>query len=80
VECPKVIWYLLQNSISFFDLKDASLLVMIFLGHPKQERILVSNNLIITNSIDCLQGTTSIHFVNYSIVVSIHLCWPEEGG
>ena len=34
----------------------------------------------ITVSVACLVGTASTHLVKKSVVVSIHLCCPEETG
>ena len=63
MEWPKVMWYLQQKSIILLDLKAAALSVIIFLGQPNLDRILVSRNLIITESVAFLDGMASIHLV-----------------
>ena len=63
MEWPKVIWYLLQKLIILLDLKVAALLVMILVEHPNLDRMLVSRKVIITVSVACLDGITSIHLV-----------------
>ena len=56
-------WYLLQKSIIFLDLKVVALLVMSFWGHPNLDRILFSRNEIMTVFVACLEGMDSIHLV-----------------
>jgi hypothetical protein len=53
---------------------------MISKGSPNLEKILVSRKEITYSSCECLSGTTSIHFVKYSLVVKIKACPVEDGG
>jgi hypothetical protein len=41
---------------------------------------LVSRKEITCSSYECSSGTTSIHFVKYSVVVKIKTCPVEDGG
>ena len=45
------------------DLKASTLSVLIFLGQPNLERILVSRNFIMTESVAFLEGVVSIYLV-----------------
>jgi len=56
------------------DLKVAALSVMPFLVQPNLDRIFVSRNLIMTESLAFLEGIASIHLVKKSVAVRIHLC------
>ena len=58
-----MMWYLLQKSTIFLDLKAAALSVMRFWGHPNLDRILFSRNEIMTVFVACLEGMASIHLV-----------------
>ena len=63
MEWPKVMWYLFQKLIIFLDLKAAALSVMIFVGQPNLDNMLVSRKPMITASVACLEGIASIHLV-----------------
>jgi len=63
VEWPRVMWYLLQKSTIFLDLKAVALSVMSFWGHPNLDRTLFSRKEIMTESVACLEGMASIHLV-----------------
>ena len=58
-----MIWYLLQKSTIFLDLKAAKLSIMSFWGHPNLDKILFSRKEIMTESVACLEGMASIHLV-----------------
>ena len=63
MEWPRVIWYLLQKSIIFLDLKAMTLSVMRFCGHLNLEKMLFSRNGIMTKSVDCLEGMAFVHLI-----------------
>ena len=63
MEWPNVIWYLLQKSIIFLELKTATLSVIILVGHPNLDRMLDSRKVIMTVSVACLDGMDPIHLV-----------------
>ena len=74
MEWPKVMWYLWQKLIILLDLKVVALSVIIFSGQPNLDKMLVSKNCIIIESLAFLQGMASIHLVKQSVAVKIHLC------
>ena len=63
MEFPSVIWYQLQKSTIFLDLKETTLSVMSFCGHPNLEMMLFSRNEIMIESVACLEGMAYIHLV-----------------
>ena len=63
MEWPKVMWYLWQKLIILLDLKASALSVIIFSRQPNLDRILVSRNCMMIESLACLQGMASIHLV-----------------
>ena len=65
MDWPRVMWYLLQKSNIFLDLKEAELSVMSFWGHPNLDSILFSRNEMMTKSVACLEGMDSIHLLKY---------------
>jgi hypothetical protein len=80
VECVKAMLWMPHKSIMALDLKSWAYFVTHFLGQLNLAKILVSKKFIITLLVAFLVGTTSIHLVNYSVEVGIHLCFPLEGG
>ena len=63
MEWPRLMWYLLQKSIIFLDLKAVALSVMSFCGHKNLERMLFLRDEIMTESVACLEGMSPIHLV-----------------
>ena len=56
MEWPRLMWYFLQKSIIFLDLKAATLSIMSFFGHPNLDSILFSRNGMMTELVVCLEG------------------------